>query len=87
MRRVEKFTYWFSCLLRGRIYPFFNILKEIPLKLQKISNLFSHPHSVKITREYSHSYRINLSVLTPSLCLFPVFSLTANVETVNLKKN
>lgn len=69
MKRVEKFTYWFSCLLHGRIYPFFNTLKEIPLKLQKISNLFSHPHSVKITREYSHSYRINLSIFPlPSAC-------------------
>lgn len=87
MKRVKKFTFGFSCLLCGRIYPFFNIHKELPLKLQKISNFFSHPHSVKITREYSHSYRIKLSIFSPFFCLFPVFSLVTNVETVNLKKN
>lgn len=58
----EEIYLLFSCLLSGRIYPFFDTRKELPLKLQKIPNLFSHPHSVKITREYSHTYRINLSI-------------------------
>lgn len=54
-KRVKRFTLWLSCLLCGRIYQFFNIHKELPLMLQKIPNVSSHPHSVKMTTEYNHT--------------------------------
>lgn len=95
MKRVKRFTFWFSHLLCGRIYPFFDIHKEFPLMLQKIPNVSSHPHSVKMsshphsikmTTEYNHTYRVNPPYSSPFFPQFPVLNLMTKVETVNLKK-
>lgn len=88
MNRAKKFIFWFSCLLCGRIYPFSNIHKELSLMLQKIPNVSCHPHSVKMTTEYNHTFRINPPYSSPFFSQLPVLNLMTKAETVNFfKKN
>lgn len=54
--------------------------------LQKIPNVSCHPHSVKMTTEYNHTFRINPPYSSPFFSQFPALNLMTKAETVNFKK-